>query len=361
MLKPAVHPLAVAALATALLGFHAAVAQPQSIGQGNVEIRGKKLLRDGRPWLPHGFYQIAFEVAPANLARADHPFWATAQQYYSPDEYVHMRDAGADTVRIQIAQAGADPESPNFDAAFLERALLAVEAARQVGLTVIVCIQGESHVPGEPPLALPGEGTRRIWHKIAPRFTHDHGVLFELLNEPQPPPTPENWQAWKASMTAALQVVRQNGAGNVVIADGLGAGQVLDGAPLLNDPQVAYASHPYASRHYGQTPQAWDAKFGRFARRAPVIITEWHFGGYYCDTDTPAATLGFLNYIRNRGIGVVVGTWDWAPAGFGNARWGFPDGKFSHFKGLACHQSGYGLGDVVHTLYTTGLVPLAPE
>lgn len=26
--------------------------------------------------------------------------------------------------------------------------------------------------------------------------------------------------------------------------DGLGVGQVIDGAPLLDDPQVAYASHP---------------------------------------------------------------------------------------------------------------------
>ncbi len=45
--------------------------------RGEVEVNGKQLLRDGQPWIPHGFYQIAFEVAPANLSRADHQFWAT--------------------------------------------------------------------------------------------------------------------------------------------------------------------------------------------------------------------------------------------------------------------------------------------
>ena len=61
---------------------------------GEVEVRGKVLLRDGQPWVPHGFYQIAFEVAPGNLERADHPFWAIAYNHYTPQEYDDMRSAG---------------------------------------------------------------------------------------------------------------------------------------------------------------------------------------------------------------------------------------------------------------------------
>ncbi len=339
-------------------------AQVKEAEQGSVEVRGKALFRDGQPWIPHGFYQIAFEVAPANLARADHPFWATAQNNWRPEEYQGMREAGADTVRIQIAQSGADPASPAYDQAFVEKAMLAVRTARQAGMTVVLCVQGESHVPQVRPLGLPGDGTRRIWKNIAPQFANDHGVMFELLNEPQPPPSPGNWKEWKATMTETLAVVRRAGATNVVIADGLGGGQVLDGAPLLDDPQVAYASHPYATKRSGQVDQtraAWDAKFGNFARRAPVIITEWHFGGFFCDADTPAATLDFLHYIQERGIGVIVGTWDWAPAGFGNARWNFPNAKFSTFSGLSCHQPGYGLGEVIRKWYTTGVIPDTPE
>ena len=346
---------------TPALSPQAGTCQAPGQNSGEVQVRGQELFRDGQHWIPHGFYQIAFEVAPANLAQADHPFWTTASHDYSPEEYTEMRDAGADTVRIQISQSAADPNSPIFDAAFFQKALGAVRSARETGLTVILCVQGETHVPGIKPLDLPDDGTRRIWSKIAPQFAEDRGVLFELLNEPTLKPNLANWRNWKEAMQKTLLIVRRAGATNVVIADGLGVGQVLDGAPLLNDSQVAYASHPYALQQFGQTRQAWDSKFGMFARRAPVIITEWHFGGFFCNADTPRATVDFIQYLQERGIGVVVGTWDWAPAGFGNARWGFPNARFSRFAGLFCHQPGYGLGKVIETWYKTGVPATAPD
>lgn len=341
---------------------------------GQVVVRGKDLVRDGQRWVPHGYYQIAFEVAPGNLARADHPFWATAYHHYTPDEYPAMRRAGADSVRLQIAQAGADPQSPQFDRAFLDRALGAVSAARAAGLTVIVSVQDETHVPGDKPIDLPDEGTRRVWRGIAPRFAHDRGVLYELLNEPRPQPGPGNWSRWAQAMNATIRTVRQAGAPNVVIADGLAVGHVIDGAPTLGDPQVAYASHPYAlppppkgrpaapwQGPGGQRRPAWEAQFGTFAEHAPVIITEWGSGGYYCDTDTPESTVRFTQYLQQKGIGLEAGTWDWAPGGFGSARWGFPAGRPSRFSGLTCHQPGYGSGSVVRTWYTTGEPARSPE
>ena len=328
---------------------------------GEVIVRGKQLLRDGRPWIPHGFYQIAFEVAPANLSKADHPFWATAYNRYTPDEYREMREAGADSVRLQIAQAGSDPRSPIFDRGFLDKALGAIRASRAAGLTVIVCVQDESHVPKETAIDLPDDGTRRIWKEIAPQFASDRGVMYELLNEPRPQPNPQNWKRWEQSMMETIRTVRESGATNVVIADGLGVGQVIDGAPLLQDSQVAYASHPYALAPQGQTPRMWDSKFGNFSRRAPVIITEWLSGGYYCDANTPESSVQFIHYLQDHRIGLEVGTWDWAPAGFGSARWGFPEGRFSSFKGLSCHQKGYGLGEVIKTWYSTGTPTSSPQ
>ena len=105
----------------------------------------------------------------------------------------------------------------------------------------------------------------------------------------------------------------------------------------------------------------WDSKFGEFSRRAPVIITEWLSGGYYCDSDTPASTVAFLQYLQEHEIGLEAGTWDWAPAGFGSARWNFPQGRNSTFLGLACHQPGFGMGKVVESWYTTGTPPSAPK
>jgi endoglucanase len=262
-----------AALVIGAITLIARSAQAQVPDVGLVSVQGKELLRDGKAWVPHGFYQIAFEVAPANLGRADHPFWGIAYKHYSPQEYRDMRGAGADSVRLQIAQVAADRRSSLFDRAFLDQAMDAIRSARETGLTVIVSIQDESHVPGEAAIDFPDDGTRRIWNEIAPRFAQDRGVLFELLNEPRPEPSPANWRRWAQSMNLTIQVIRRTGAKNVVIADGLGVGQIIDGAPLLDDDQVVYASHPYALKPVGQTPKIWDTKFGNFSRRAPVIIT----------------------------------------------------------------------------------------
>lgn len=330
-------------------------------GAGDVMVRGNQLMRDGQPWIPHGYYQIAFEVAPGNLSKADHPFWATAYNNYSPREYSDMRSAGADSVRIQIAQLGADPQSSLFDRSFLEKAIGAIRSARAAGLSVIVCVQDESHVLGDKPIELPDDGTRRVWKEIAPLFAHDRGVLLEILNEPRPEPNPENWRRWSASMNKTIRMMRDMGAENVIVADGLGVGQVIDGAPLLQDDQVAYASHPYALHPEGQTRKVWDAKFGNFSRRAPVIITEWLSGGYYCDADTPTSTIDFLQYLNRHHIGLEAGTWDWAPAGFGSARWGFPKGRSSSFVGLSCHQPGFGMGRSVDNWYATGVPPASPQ
>jgi hypothetical protein len=77
--------------------------------------------------------------------------------------------------------------------------------------------------------------------------------------------------------------------------------------------------------------------------------------------DTPASTVEFIKYLEAHHIGLEVGAWDWRPSWFGSARWDFPDGKFSNFAGLSCHQTGYGLGKVVEQLYMTGSPPDAPE
>ena len=331
------------------------------VGRDVVQVRAGQLTRNGKPWTPHGYYQIAFEVAPANLSRADHPFWANAYNHYTPTEYKEMRIAGADSVRLQIAQAAADPKSALYDESYVEKAMGAIQAARDQGLVVMVCVQDESHVPGEVAIDLPGPGTNRIWQALAPKFANDAGVMYELLNEPRPQPTPQNWQRWKRTMEQTITTIRNTGAPNVVIADGLAVGQVLDGAPPLKDSQVVYASHPYALAAHGETAAAWDDKFGRFARHAPVIITEWLSGGYFCDENTAASTIAFFKYLAEKHIGFEAGVWDWTSGGFGSARWGFPDSRSSTFVGLSCHQPGFGMGLSLDSWYSTGTVPSQPK
>jgi endoglucanase len=344
----------------------------------DVFVSGTQLIRNGTPWIPHGFYQIAFEVPPGELPYQK-PFWTTASQNYTPAEYTQMRQSGVDSVRIQLAQPGMDPQNALFSAPFRDKAIGAIQAARAAGLTVIVSIQDEPQT-GDPQqsTALPGAATQRVWQELAPVFGQDRGVMFELFNEPHigpqavvPFPTPD-WSAWAAAMNQTIQTIRSLGAKNVVVADGLQYAQELSGAPQLNDPlhQVAYAAHPYSLNAADQTPAVWDVKFGSFAATAPVIVSEWGIG-YYCDANTPTSVVTFLQYLQSHRIGLEAGSWDWASAGFGSVIYGFPNSKVSTFVGpsgpLTCHQDntnpgyypGFGPGKMMESWFQTGTPPAA--
>ena len=364
-------------------------AQTASPPAGLASISGKQLLRDGKPWIPHGFYQVPFEVPPGNFAAQNavgHAFWQDAYAGFTPAEYATMKSEGADSVRLQIAQDGADPENTKFfDPQWLQQAIGAVQAARKEGLTVIVSIQDETQTGSPAEAPLPNDATRRVWRELVPAFGHDRGILLELYNEPndspisQAPnpdqvPTAEQWDRWATAMNQTIAEVRALGADNVLVADGLVQAQQLTGAPELTDPlhQVLYASHPYVSgatqaiADYNQTAAAWNDKFGNFARTHPVIISEWG-DGFFCDTQTPQAVLNFLNYLNERGIGLEAGLWDFTPGGFNNLTHGFPDVQFSSFfdaKGSTCTLNNapafYGPGKTVEAYFLTGVPPASP-
>lgn len=327
-----------------LLGFLAVQAQ------AGVSVEGGRLLRDGRPWTPHGIVQIAFVAEPS----ARRGVFADAYRHYSPDDYRAMQRYGIDSVRIQASQPGLDPTDPKT-APFRAEVIAAVRAARAAGLVVMLSIQdekqsGETHVA-----ALPDGVTRAIWQVLAPEFMDDTGVMYELLNEPNLPPSPAHWRRWGKEMDATLAVVRQSGARNVAVADGLLYAERLGGAPELRDRtgQLAYASHPYAHHQPDQAEPAWEAKFGAFARTHPVIVTEWAtvtVANYYCDLGTPRSAEAFLHYLDQRHIGLMAYGWDFSGAKFGSTFHGFPP-QPTAYRGLRCGDPGFGPGRAVERLY----------
>ena len=307
-----------------------------------VSVRGAQLMRNGRPWVPHGLVQIAFVAPPA----AQTGVFAEAYRAYSPADYAEMRRRGMDCVRIQVSQPGLDPQNRLFDPAFRARVVDAVRAARAARLVVIVSVQDESQSGETDVAALPNDATRRVWRSLAPVFAADDGVVYELLNEPNLPPNPANWRSWSQEMNRTIAVVRRVGARNVVVADGLLFAERLGGAPDLDDPtgQLAYASHPYAHDADGQRPATWDRKFGGFAARHPVIVTEWTtVPAYYCDADTPRYGSAFLDYLDRRGIGMTLYAWDFSGAKFGSAYHGFPQ-QPTTYDGKVCGDAGFGPG-----------------
>jgi endoglucanase len=352
-------------------------ADAQPLQSGEAAVVGTHLTRDGHPWIPHGFHQIAFAVAPGEFPFSHLKFFQIAANNYTPDEYLRMKEEGADSVRIQVAQNGIDPQGQFFSPDFRERVIGAIRASRKAGLTVIVCIQNEKQT-GEKQKRkeLPGDATRRVWRELAPVFGRDRGVLFELFNEPRigkqtdSPPPPEKWVEWKAAFDRTIGLVRSLGAGNVIVADGLEFGEELSGAPQLDDPlhQVAYAAHPYALKVSDQKPGVWDTKFGFFSAKAPVIISEWSVA-YYCDDETPQCTVAFLQYLQKHGIGLEAAAWDWQPPKFGSYNYDFPLPKISTFLGpdgkqLICLRpprgggpAGYGAGKTIQYWFKNRIPP----
>jgi endoglucanase len=395
-MRRSISGLVAAALYVALMTFVTLPAIAQGTeGIGQVTVSGNQLTRDRNPWIPHGFFQIAFAVPPkAQKIPNANPNFAAAYENYSPTEYADMRNAGADSVRMNIAQDGSDPENEKyFDLQWLEQVIGAVRAARAAGLTVIMSIQDETQTGDSTKAPLPDDATRRVWREFAPIFGQDRGVLFELYNEPNlhpkasadQAPSREDWKQWASAMNETLTLVRALGAVNVVVADGLVSAQQLSGAPKLNDPlnQIAYASHPYpsgktqAAAAYNQTKAAWAEKFGDFSKTEPVIITEWGVG-YYCDENTPASVMKFLGYLQEHNVGLEAVAWDWQEYDFASAVQNFPNPNFSSLLTLAtptaCSaangytpgkgtgpDTSYGPGRMIRTWYLTGVPPATPQ
>ena len=267
-----------------------------------------------------------------------------------------MKERGLDSVRIQVSQPGLDPKGPLYDPEFRAKFVAAVHAARTAGLVVLVSIQDEEQSGEANVAALPNSATARVWRSLAPEFADDSGVMYELLNEPNLKPNPENWRRWARAMNGVIAVVRGAGARNVVVADGLLFAERLGGAPDLRDPleQIVYASHPYAHDAKGQTQAAWQEKFGSFAQRHPVIVTEWTtIPKYFCNAGTPRYAADFMNYLAQRGIGMTIYGWDFSGSKFGSAFYGFPP-RPAAFAGLRCGDAGFGPGVMFERQVTIG-------
>jgi len=310
---------------------------------------------------------VAFNAAPS----VRQGLFLTAYNDFSPTELEAMKTWGADTVRFMIAQPALDPQAPLYDPTFISHVQTGVTEARAAGLNVIVTVQDESGTGETNPMALPNAGTGRVWQQLAPMFAGDPGIMFEIMNEPQPLPSVANWQAWATAMNAMVAIIRNSGAKNVLLADGLGFAEYLSGAPTLADPlnQVAYADHPYPHSAADQTTTGWDAKFGAFAAvtNAPVIVTEWSDENEpngvfaYCDSNTPQAALSFLNYVQSRNIGLIGLGYDLpnqpAVPRDGRIMLDFNGTPSTFANGASCDVADFGPGTVVQSFFRTGNVP----
>ena len=318
-----------------------------------VTVSGIHLLRNGATWTPHGVVMIAF-VAPPGTAKG---VYLSAANAYTPAEFTAIQAWGADTVRMQVSQPGLDPQNALFTQSFVNSVQAAVTAARAAGLNVIISDQDESQSGETSPTTLPNAATQRVWAELAPLFNGDTGIMYEMMNEPQPTANTTNWGLWQTAMNAVITTIRNTGSKNVLLADGLQYAGTFSGAPLLTDPlgQVAYASHPYFYQASDETTSSFMTRFGNFAQTAPVVVTEWSTPySDFCDSTTPAASLTFEQYLQSTGIGLMAFAYD-LPTGLGSITTNFSGSPTTFANSIACGTPGFGPGKITQVWYDTGI------
>ena len=346
--------LLLAALTASFLGLAwAAVGVPRAAAQPIdqiISVDGSHLLRNGLPWTPRGV-QIVGLVAP-DAALTDK--YIPAHAHFGEAELEAAVADHADLVRFQVSEFGIDPAGALYSPAYVQEVQAGVQAARGLGLAVIVSLQAEPPA-GEPTRCpLPDAGAQRAWETLAPMFATDPGVMFELYNEPALPATPGGWSAWQnggelvysggicqaVGMQALVNDIRTLAPQNVIVLPGAAGEQSLSGMPRISDPAHVRTPQLVRGVHYpalASGATAWDRAFGNAAGSAPVIVTEWNANATTnCVPQAPTYAQLLLEYLVNRQIGIVgfafdlpgtiVTDWSGTPTTYAGFACGAPNG-----------------------------------
>ena len=321
-----------------------------------ITVTHDQLLRNGLPWVPRGV-QIVGLVAPDGALSGK---YVAAHQQFGYAELQAAVAAHADLVRFQVSQFGLDPEGPLYSAAYADEVANAVQAARGLGLAVILSLQAEPPA-GEPTRCpLPDAGAERAWESLSAMFAGDGDVMFELYNEPGVSATPAGWIQWRVGgeiiypggacqavgMQTLIDDIRARAPQNIIIVPSLNGEQSLAGRmPVVDpahrsDPQLAYGIH-YPSLTRGIS--FWDRTFGTASASIPVIVTEWDANSVTgCVPNAPATAQVLLDYLASKGIGVVGFAFD-LPGTI------VVDSTFTptSYAGFACGVPGAGPGQIL--------------
>lgn len=315
-----------------------------SCAAGTVTVDG-----DTVPFAPGGFFTAGNQILsaescePVRFVGVSHPalaFNADGGRLGNADsaavDFARIREWGANTVRLELAQHFWVPGARFYDPRYEVRVERAVRAARAAGLRVILVLHlSDRGDPGYPADALTtnmhqpmADANHSIpfWRSVAAKFKDDGGILFELYSEPYPIGGENgfsNWDIWlngglhpaddvyepraafqAAGMQQLYQAVRDAGAHNLVIASGTYWGYDLSGVPdhRVQGYNVVYATHPWEAAD--RQPGDWEDDWVFLTRTDPVMITE--FGGYDCQERYPSAVLDKADEL---GISWIAWAW----------------------------------------------------
>jgi endoglucanase len=149
-----------------------------------------------------------------NVLGAD-PVWKNpAAARFRPGHFARLRDAGFDTVRINLHAFAHADRSGRIDPVWLATLYRFVTTALSDGLTVI--LDEHDDIPCERDVVRCGPRLNAVWNQLARRYRDfPNRLLFEILNEPHGRLTAE---VWNGMLRDTLAVIRtSNPERNVVI------------------------------------------------------------------------------------------------------------------------------------------------
>lgn len=376
-------------------------AAPPTCGGGRcaIRVRQGRLERDGQAWVPKGAVVTGF-VAPAAYLGG---VYAQARAAWGPSLLTALRALGADTIRFNVSVAALDPTNAMPDgaldapakAAYLDSIKAAVDLVEQHGMNAMLTMQ-TGDVAGDPNEEnRPGPATARAWRVLAPVFANDPAVVLIAFNEPgyggaatiDTDPSP--WLEWRAGFGLLVDAIRQSGASNVIVLDGLATTSRVwrknTDANLPSDPlgQLAFDIHPFPT----DSSQHTKGGAAKLDYVQPADIDHWLDG--WCDAHACAATafftgIGndaetancydgradggppvtspeivrtFANHFASKGIGLMLFAADWKNRVFEDPSAASPaPTTFAGFKDCGGPKR-MGPGAAMKALWTTGTVP----
>lgn len=301
---------------------------------GPYTVKGNMIVgADGKQYLFHGIGRDGLEYNCSGEGPLDQQHLAYMGSGVSTQGATYW---GANTVRLPLSEGFWLNGAPGYNcsaAQYQNTVKQVVSELSALKLNVLLDLQwtdaGGQSGQGGGPWAMPDADSVKFWQQVAPMFSGNSNVLFELYNEPHP----ALWSSWSGpstmtndsgysddcrcsktltyqsvGMQALVDAVRGTGAQNLVVVGGMNWGYDLSqlGTYHLSGSNIVYDTHPYP--YADKQPSNWDYSFGSASATYPVISAE--SGEYDCDS---TYVTQLLSYFDAHQIGWVA--WSWIAKG----------------------------------------------
>jgi Cellulase (glycosyl hydrolase family 5) len=283
--------------------------QSGSASTGAFSVRGTRILKsNGEQYIPLGV--TIFGLAKYNWSVQEA---SDIAKINSIANFWH-----GNIVRLQISPVLLDANTDGYLAAVENE----VRTAESDGLNVILSAQYEKtnrkRHHGRKSVENPDDSTVTFWKTIAPIYSKDSRVWFDLFNEPAG--VGNSFEIWKnggngvIGMQTLVNDIRAVAPNNVILAEGPDYARTLHGlaGDTLSGGNIVYSVHPYLhstkTLPLSEWQLIWKSYWGNIATELPVVIGEWgasQSNGVGCQPNLPTLVPAFLSYISSLHLGLI--------------------------------------------------------